>query len=413
MQLLRRSDQTSTDVMGRSMLARIRQAPLPEPVYRDFIDMLFSMRLPVIGMGLVFTLVAAMLARQWHDGFMGTLALCGGVVTAARIGLIRFYFRRHPIERLVEMKRWERAYAWGNYLFAGLLAVMNLHLAGHNEPLAQLISVSLVFSFCAGVVARISVRPFICGVSVLLASLPTVVALALEAFEARGFGLWAQLYAVEAVLILMIAALGLQTVAYLYRAAVQHHTSRHDLARMAKHDALTGLANRLLLREEFRRKSKSSLRQGARMALHFVDLDGFKAINDVHGHPAGDFVLQQVAKRLRTTVREGDVIARLGGDEFVILQAQVADRSETELLGRRIVKRISEPYSFQDKELRISASVGIAMAPDCGDELERLLSAADVALYRAKAAGKRTVVFATAQSAAKPWLIRQKTSASS
>lgn len=378
-----------------SWFARLRALSLPEAVHREFVDMLFGMRVPVVGMGAVFVTVAMLLSHEWHDNLLQAMALTGLVVTAARYGLMTAY-QRARIENLADLRRWEHAYGVGNYLFATLLGLLNVRLSVYNEPLAQLLGVAMVFSFCAGIVARISVRRLICAISVLLATVPLVLALAWQAWAHSGDEFHAELLAIASALIAMITALSLQTMVHLHRSAVRHHVSRHDLGRMAKHDALTGLANRLRLREDFRGRSQRSFREGSQLALLFIDLDGFKGVNDNFGHPAGDVVLQQVASRLGAMVRENDVVARLGGDEFVVVQSQVAADSEAEMLGRRIIKRLSEPYAYEDHELRISASVGIAMLPTCGVELETLLAAADAALYRSKLAGKNTVTFAAA-----------------
>ena len=136
------------------------------------------------------------------------------------------------------------------------------------------------------------------------------------------------------------------------------------------------------------------------VALHFLDLDGFKAINDRYGHPAGDALLEQVARRLEGMVRSDDVVARLGGDEFVVLQVDLSDESEAELLARRIIREISKPYLVDDISMSVSVSVGIATAPKLGVELERLLSCADAALYRAKAGGKARALFCVEEDAA-------------
>jgi diguanylate cyclase (GGDEF)-like protein len=399
---MRRSDQLTKQAWWSHLFARAKPAPLPAPVYRDFVDTLFGMRVPVVGLGLVLVAVAALLARHWHDMLLGGLSVAGALVTAARYALMTAYVRARPIEPVSDLKHWERGYGAGAFVFALLLALLNLRALVHDAPLAELIGVSLVFSFCAGVVSRISVRPIICCVSVLLATLPTVAGLAFHATRVTHDVFQSELYAIEAILLILITGLSLQTAFHLYRSAVRHHTSRHDLGRMAKHDALTGLGNRLRLREDFGRMSRRTMKGGTQLALHFIDLDGFKAINDAFGHPAGDHVLQQVARRLEAIVRETDVVARLGGDEFVILQEQVIDRSEAELLGRRVIRRISEVYELGGDEFWISASVGIAMAPECGSELEALLSAADAALYRSKAKGKRTVTFAAPQGSDGP-----------
>ena len=259
----------------------------------------------------------------------------------------------------------------------------------------HLITVSLVFSFGAGVVSRTSIRPVICVVSLLLSTVPTVAALAAHALAPRAASLHAELFAIESLLVATITALSLQTVAHLYRSAVAHHTAKHDMAQLARYDVLTGLPNRLLLRERFRDSSRPTGRADARLAVHFIDLDGFKAINDSCGHPVGDSVLQQVARRLEAAVRDDDTVARLGGDEFIVLQTSVGHDSEAEMLARRIIKHLSLPYEVGDRSINISASVGIATTPEYGFDLEHLLLCADTALYRSKGAGKSRLHFCT------------------
>lgn len=198
----------------------------------------------------------------------------------------------------------------------------------------------------------------------------------------------------------LIAALGLQIVAHLYRSAVTHHTARYDLTRLAKFDALTGLPNRLLLRERFDKAIATIQSTNEILALHFLDLDGFKAVNDQHGHPVGDALLEQVAHRLEAILRSGDTVARLGGDEFVVLQNGLRHEAEAELLARRIIRQISLTYHIGNVAAAISVSVGIASAPRQGVDLERLLACADAALYCAKAAGKAQALFCTDDNAA-------------
>jgi len=349
--------------------------------------MLFGMRLPILGMGLVYIVVTALAAEAWHDFVYVTLAVAGAIVTAARMALILGYQHRRPTH-FAQLATWERRYGLGSYAFAVLLAALNIHALGYHIPLLHLITVSLVFSFGAGIVSRISVRPLICVASLLIATVPTVTALAAHASISEAGPLHAEFFALEAVLVAMITGLSVATVRHLYRSAVQHHTAKHDLAQLATRDALTGLPNRLELRERFRERIAAALASGTKLAIHFVDLDGFKGVNDSYGHLAGDAVLQQVSERLLGAVRNNDVVARLGGDEFLLLQSDVHHPDEAEMLARRIIKRLSAPYHVADMQMRISASIGIATAPDLGLDLEKLIACADAALYRSKNAGK-------------------------
>jgi diguanylate cyclase (GGDEF)-like protein len=162
---------------------------------------------------------------------------------------------------------------------------------------------------------------------------------------------------------------------------------------MARLDPLTGLPNRLLLRERLAEALARLARSGEACALLLVDLDRFKPVNDTLGHPIGDALLEKVADRLRSTVRPTDTVARIGGDEFVILQAGIRDAAGTQALARRIVDLIGRTYMVEGHLLTIGASVGVALAPEDGTDADRLLKNADLALYRAKLDGRGTYRF--------------------
>jgi len=159
------------------------------------------------------------------------------------------------------------------------------------------------------------------------------------------------------------------------------------LAHLAHHDSLTGLANRVLLRERLDEELKRTQR-GDGFALLCLDLDGFKAVNDTHGHAAGDELLKSVGERLQNCIRETDLVARLGGDEFAILQASVEQPSDATLLAERIGAAISAPFNLGHDEVTIGGSIGIAFAPKDGSEPDQLLGNADLALYHVKGNGR-------------------------
>jgi diguanylate cyclase (GGDEF)-like protein len=162
-----------------------------------------------------------------------------------------------------------------------------------------------------------------------------------------------------------------------------------QIAYMAHHDALTGLANRILLRERIQAAlSDCGDRQ---LAVFCLDLDRFKAVNDTLGHPVGDAVLRIAAERLKTCVREADTVARLGGDEFAIV-ASLAPR-DARALAARVVEEISQPYHLEGQRIVIGISIGIALAPRDGSDPDVLLKNADLALYRAKNQGRNTYRF--------------------
>jgi diguanylate cyclase (GGDEF)-like protein len=164
------------------------------------------------------------------------------------------------------------------------------------------------------------------------------------------------------------------------------------IAHMAHYDALTDLPNRVLFRERLNDELKN-LAQGRQLAVLYIDIDEFKRINDSLGHPVGDELLKAVAGRLGSCVATGDVVARLGGDEFAIIQTAIRRPADTMDLINRIYQAIREPYECFGHLLTTDASIGIARAPQDGTDLDHLLKNADLAMYEAKADGRRTYRF--------------------
>ena len=172
-----------------------------------------------------------------------------------------------------------------------------------------------------------------------------------------------------------------------YEDITERRRSQEQLSHMARHDALTGLPNRVMFREHLER-ALPRVKRGDHLALLSLDLDGFKAVNDTLGHPAGDELLRQVASVLRRTVRETDLIARLGGDEFAIIQAGAGGPDELVALAERLVEALRAPFEVLGRRAEIGASIGIAPASEATLSADELLRSADVALYRAKATGR-------------------------
>ncbi|THK36092.1 PAS domain S-box protein [Ensifer sp. MPMI2T] len=165
--------------------------------------------------------------------------------------------------------------------------------------------------------------------------------------------------------------------------------AQKQMAHLARHDMLTGLANRMFFRECFD-QALSERGAAVRMAVLCLDLDGFKAINDTLGHPAGDALLRQVSARLIQSVRATDVVARLGGDEFAIIHRVARTHDEAFRLAQRIIDTLGEPFTIESVSATVGTSVGIAFAPDDGTTADELIKAADIALYNAKASGRGT-----------------------
>jgi diguanylate cyclase (GGDEF)-like protein len=174
--------------------------------------------------------------------------------------------------------------------------------------------------------------------------------------------------------------------AYLVNARAREDTRRasDQFRHHAFHDALTGLPNRLLLQERLLHAAARATRSRTPAAVLFVDLDGFKAVNDLHGHRVGDQVLCAVASRLSHALRAGDTLARVGGDEFVLLCEDLTEATDGELIAARIRSSLAAPFVLTEAEISISASVGVAYSGPGRDVSEQLVADADAAMYEAK-----------------------------
>jgi len=164
------------------------------------------------------------------------------------------------------------------------------------------------------------------------------------------------------------------------------------IAQLAFNDTLTGLPNRTMFQQQLDHLFRASEGSGSLFVLHCLDLDQFKAINDTLGHPAGDALLVEAARRVQRAAR-GHFVARLGGDEFVVLQTIGEDRDAVDRLARDILGEITQPFAVDGNEVVPSTSIGIAIAPQDGADSGALLRSADLALYRAKEAGRGTYAF--------------------
>lgn len=178
----------------------------------------------------------------------------------------------------------------------------------------------------------------------------------------------------------------------------QLQDAKLQVQHLAHHDVLTGLANRLLFLDRLDTAIDRTSRNGRPFALMYVDIDGFKAVNDNHGHDAGDQLLKQIAARLLEGVRRSDTVARLGGDEFAIVLEEAGDVVEAKQIGEQLCKRLCTPFVLDQDgveiTVRVGGSIGVALFPNHAQEREELLKMADAAMYAAKRGGKNQCVIA-------------------
>ncbi|NPU91672.1 MAG: EAL domain-containing protein [Gammaproteobacteria bacterium] len=173
-----------------------------------------------------------------------------------------------------------------------------------------------------------------------------------------------------------------------YKLAEEVEATKKKLDHLAYHDVLTELPNRTLLQDRLNQAIEVAHRQGSRLALMFLDLDRFKHINDSLGHAVGDQLLQAVARRLMACVRHSDTVSRLGGDEFVLLLFTIACLEDAAVTAEKVLESLTRPYLIDRRDLHISASIGISIYPDDGQDAETLIKNADIAMYCAKENGR-------------------------
>jgi diguanylate cyclase (GGDEF)-like protein len=176
---------------------------------------------------------------------------------------------------------------------------------------------------------------------------------------------------------------------------IERKQAEERIRYMAHYDALTGLANRVLLQDRVRQALAYANRNWTQVALLFIDLDSFKHINDSLGHPVGDHLLQLVAHRFQESRRQGDSVARLGGDEFVLCLPLLSGSNDAALVAQKALDMLDIPFIVEGHELHVSASIGISLYPDDGTTVESLMRAADTAMYYAKEKGRNNYQFFT------------------
>ncbi|WP_338510257.1 GGDEF domain-containing protein [Burkholderia gladioli] len=273
-----------------------------------------------------------------------------------------------------EARRWEVSHLVATAVVATSVGALTTIFFRQPDLNLQLLGTALLFGYCSGIVARVAIRPYIAIPALIMAAGPAIIATAL----------WQD--APHRYLSCMFAIFlfgGCETALYVYKTASRHITTRLDMSVLAYHDPVTGLANRLGLQRAYRLAvAKSSM-----IAVHCLDLDGFKGVNDAFGHSAGDDLLVQVARRIRTVMPEGSVVARVGGDEFVALQFDTSDDINAYAIGRSIVQELAKPFPVENENIQITASLGFAVAPAHRSNLGELLKLADAASYHVKKSG--------------------------
>ncbi|KAB0265078.1 GGDEF domain-containing protein [Microvirga brassicacearum] len=370
----------------RDLATRNSRAARPDEVCLELMEMIFSSLLPLLVMGAALVGSGALVVSATGDRVLAGLTVLALVTTIVRAAVVIFVRRLLAARRsdIAAARAWERRYALGSFTFAVVLGAFGARTLSIDYEPADMLVTSLIFAYGAGVVTRMSIRPWICIPSLLLAVIPIVVASAMQSTLEH----WA-----HAFLLLLFMVASLESVRHIYRTTVRQIETRREMAGLARHDNLTGLPNRLLLRERFIASLRQSEESGTLVGVHYLDLDLFKQVNDRFGHRTGDDLLAAVALRLLRLTRTEDTVARIGGDEFLVVQVGINHRDEAEILARRMIRDIAAAYEIRGNIVHVSVSVGVALAPLDGVTIDELIACADKSLYSSKSLGRGGVSF--------------------
>jgi len=376
--------------MMRSLTRWFRFERPSDAVYVELVDAVFSLVPPIVILSISLGVVGAALFARTGDLPILVLTILALLVSAERIVMADRYRRitaSAPLS-LTMARIWERHFAVRSVLTSVIVSIMGARCFTLPYPRAHMLIVGLLFAYAAGTVTRVAYRPHLAIANLLIIATPSIIA----CVWVGGMVYWC-LAAIMTVFLLG----AFETVQYLYATVVSQLTLKLRFAGLARLDPLTGLSNRLALNESLEAIVVTAAQEGRPLAIHSLDLNNFKQANDRFGHPVGDAVLREVAKRLRELTRQTDLLVRLGGDEFLLVQTDVESREHTLALAARIIKEIATTYYINGNAIQLGTSVGIAiMTSDQSLTADELLDRADQALYQAKRAGGGFAVYAAA-----------------
>lgn len=363
--------------MTFSPLQLLHPRRLPESIYVELIGDLFSATPSIIIFILSQCIIGAAIFVETGDPVVPALALIVLAISAERLRMIRSYHRAAaagPLSRAAAIV-WERQFAIRSVATAVVVSAIGVRCFMLPSPTVHMLISGVITTYAAGTVTRVAYRPRLALVNVLIVAIPPSIACMLHG------GL---IYICLGLTMLIFLFGAFDIIQHAYATTVSQLSLKRKFAGLAHRDALTGLSNRLGLDENLETVITDAQRDGYGLAVHSLDLDRFKAANDLYGHPAGDAILKEVARRLMRLTRASDLLVRLGGDEFVLVQTGVAEREQATALATRIVEDLGSYYEINGYTIEIGTSVGIALMADEELTPDELLARADKALYQAK-----------------------------
>jgi diguanylate cyclase len=359
---------------------RMSQENQQDALEIELIRSLFETTGPSVIMSAGFIGAGGLIVWETRDWLLGMLVVAGALASILRLAILRKSGREASVADLtIDRARWlQRRFSRAYFGFAMILGMFGFRALELPLPKIHVLTICMLVGYAAGVAANTGLRPRLAIPSMLAAVVPGLTA-ALSQADA--------LYWATCLLASGFLVGGVDSIRSRHARAVRNISRRLAFSTLARQDGLTALPNRLALREWFDLRVTASDHPGI-AAVHYLDLDGFKPVNDRYGHAVGDALLIAVSKRIARAIRATDTAARLGGDEFAILQCDIADAGEAEQMARRLAEAIAVPYRMDEHTITISTSIGYIVAEHGAEDLECLLTLADEALYASKRSGR-------------------------
>ena len=353
---------------------------LPEPVEIELIRSTFHAFMPALVMTFCFLTAGVEIFLRTGDRLLLVLLVCGMLASITRLSCMRFALREihEKSLTLARAKQLELRFASAYIAFALFLGMFGARaLLGPGASIHMLVMCLLV-AYCAGVAVGMGLRLRIALPSMIVTLGPAICVNLISADT---------IYRITGALMAAILMSGIQSLRSKHQRSIQDISLRLTFSNLARKDALTALPNRIALREWFDDRMALNSNDGL-IAVHYLDLNGFKPVNDTHGHPVGDALLAAVGKRIARTIREHDIVARLGGDEFAVVQYGIKNADEAAQLAARLTDAIAAPFRIGHLTLKISTGLGYVIADGKDEDLDHLMGLADQALYDSKREGQ-------------------------
>lgn len=373
--------------MGPTLATNRRRTDDPlrasqDDVRADLITLAIKGIVPMVSLSVACLVAASSLAAFFiGDRWLWVMAFASLLIGGLRVVSTVVFSMRVKRNLSVSAAFWTPVFAILTILFSSMMGTLTVYNFRFHAQLMQSLCIMGTFALCSGISARMGLHPRVSQFCIVIMNGCLAFALLSSPLPfVRG----------SSFLCVVTAFTYCISIQNQYKVLEEQVRSRRRLRNLADHDSLTGLPNR----RQFEARMQRVCASHSPFTLWMIDLDGFKEVNDTHGHAVGDELLRQVARRLEHSLRAEDMIARLGGDEFVILQAFVHSRASTQKLAERLKAEISAPYQIDGDRIVINASTGIKVAESGQDDPNAALIEADRALYRAKGAGHGGFEFA-------------------